>query len=288
MDCPAKLPPALLRNHCRNRSVSLKYSVDTPQHKDFFFFFLQPFIQSPLILREKEIIVSIIAYISNIFKYQTQFWCLEALCNLKLALVLQNNCWIILCFSFFLKQNKESFWNTCVLPQYHPWPALLSTDIARKRNSFQMVGFDVVADRNSCSFLPTYFADVGFLCSMLFVWDQVLAFFHHWFDLFIKKLQITRGKIWNCDSSLVKGFDGSWIISQSSWISLDCFIPLISWSWIHLQSFVIFCLRINNAQCAFWVLRWPCGQKLKSKNTLSDGKKYFWGHFSYVVLGRKL
>ena len=36
MDCPAKLPPALLRNHCRNRSVSLKYSVDTPQHKDFF------------------------------------------------------------------------------------------------------------------------------------------------------------------------------------------------------------------------------------------------------------
>ena len=39
MDCPAKLPPALLRNHCRNRSVSLKYSVDTPQHKDFFSFF---------------------------------------------------------------------------------------------------------------------------------------------------------------------------------------------------------------------------------------------------------
>ena len=29
------------------------------------------------------------------------------------------------------------------------------------------------------------------------------------------------------------------------------------------------------AQCAFWVLRWPCGQKLKSKNTLSDGKKMF-------------
>ena len=44
----------------------------------------------------------------------------------------------------------------------------------------------------------------------------------------------------------------------------------------------------TTAQCAFWVLRWPCGQKLKSKNTLSDGKKYFWGYFSYVVLGRKL
>ena len=30
-----------------------------------------------------------------------------------------------------------------------------------------------------------------------------------------------------------------------------------------------------NAQCAFWALRWPYGQKLKSKNTLSDGKKMF-------------
>ena len=30
-----------------------------------------------------------------------------------------------------------------------------------------------------------------------------------------------------------------------------------------------------SAQCVFWVLRWPCGQKLKSKNTLSDGKTYF-------------
>ena len=31
----------------------------------------------------------------------------------------------------------------------------------------------------------------------------------------------------------------------------------------------------HSAQCAFWVVRWPCGQKLKSKNTLSDGKKIF-------------
>ena len=29
------------------------------------------------------------------------------------------------------------------------------------------------------------------------------------------------------------------------------------------------------AQCAFCQVRWPCGQKLKSKNTLSDGKKIF-------------
>ena len=43
-----------------------------------------------------------------------------------------------------------------------------------------------------------------------------------------------------------------------------------------------------SAQCAFWVVRWPSSQKLKSKNTLSDGKKNFWGYFSYVVLGRKL
>ena len=31
----------------------------------------------------------------------------------------------------------------------------------------------------------------------------------------------------------------------------------------------------SSAQCAFCQVRWPCGQKLKSKNTLSDGKKYF-------------
>ena len=34
-------------------------------------------------------------------------------------------------------------------------------------------------------------------------------------------------------------------------------------------------LLFHIAQCAFWVVRWPSGQKLKSKNTLSDGKKYF-------------
>ena len=32
---------------------------------------------------------------------------------------------------------------------------------------------------------------------------------------------------------------------------------------------------ITSAQCAFCQVRWPCGQKLKSKNTLSDGKKIF-------------
>ena len=52
--------------------------------------------------------------------------------------------------------------------------------------------------------------------------------------------------------------------------------------------FVVAILISYIAQCAFWVVRWPCGQKLKSKNTRSDGKKYFWGYFSYVVLGRKL
>ena len=31
----------------------------------------------------------------------------------------------------------------------------------------------------------------------------------------------------------------------------------------------------TTAQCAFCQVRWPCGQKLKSKNTLSDGKKIF-------------
>ena len=33
-----------------------------------------------------------------------------------------------------------------------------------------------------------------------------------------------------------------------------------SWQWL--------CWQYHSAQCAFWVLRWPCGQKLKSKNTL--------------------
>ena len=32
---------------------------------------------------------------------------------------------------------------------------------------------------------------------------------------------------------------------------------------------------ITIAQCAFRQVRWPCGQKLKSKSTLSDGKKIF-------------
>ena len=41
------------------------------------------------------------------------------------------------------------------------------------------------------------------------------------------------------------------------------------------------------AQCAFWVLRWPCGQKLKSKNTLSDGKKIFLRLFFLCCLRKK-
>ena len=34
-------------------------------------------------------------------------------------------------------------------------------------------------------------------------------------------------------------------------------------------------LVCHTAQCAFCQVRWPCGQKLKTKNTLSDGKKIF-------------
>ena len=33
--------------------------------------------------------------------------------------------------------------------------------------------------------------------------------------------------------------------------------------------------KIYNAQCAFCQVLWPCGQKLKSKKKLSDGKKIF-------------
>ena len=41
------------------------------------------------------------------------------------------------------------------------------------------------------------------------------------------------------------------------------------------NSIKAFQCRCYTAQCAFWVVRWPCGQKLKSENTLSDGKKIF-------------
>ena len=44
---------------------------------------------------------------------------------------------------------------------------------------------------------------------------------------------------------------------------------------------------VTIAQCAFWVLRWPCGQKLKSKNTLSDGKKIFLRPFFLCCFRKK-
>ena len=47
------------------------------------------------------------------------------------------------------------------------------------------------------------------------------------------------------------------------------------WRGLHLARHLFTLWTDHNAQCAFWVLRWPCGQKLKSKNTLSDGKKIF-------------
>ena len=55
-------------------------------------------------------------------------------------------------------------------------------------------------------------------------------------------------------------------------------LPLRAWSSNGLTRSdrpVLSYIGLTTAQCAFWVLRWPCGQKLKSKNPLSDGKKIF-------------
>ena len=41
------------------------------------------------------------------------------------------------------------------------------------------------------------------------------------------------------------------------------------------------------AQCAFWVVRWPSSQKLKSKNTLSDVKKIFLRPFFLCCFRKK-
>jgi len=44
---------------------------------------------------------------------------------------------------------------------------------------------------------------------------------------------------------------------------------------MHNEVDIVRLLLDHTAQCAFCQVRWPCGQKLKSKNTLSDGKKIF-------------
>ena len=44
---------------------------------------------------------------------------------------------------------------------------------------------------------------------------------------------------------------------------------------------------IHTAQCAFCQVGWPCGQKLKSKNTLSDGKKIFLRPFFLCCFRKK-
>ena len=66
----------------------------------------------------------------------------------------------------------------CVFPQYHSGSELFSTGIAWKRDAFKMVGFYMVSDGYSCSFLSTHFANLG-LGAMWTTWSKVLAFLHH-------------------------------------------------------------------------------------------------------------
>ena len=68
-------------------------------------------------------------------------------------------------------------------------------------------------------------------------------------------------------------------------------MPLILQSYICFsqlfQTWCIHPLQCSNAQCAFCQVGWPCGQKLKSKNTLSDGKKIFLRPFFLCCFRKK-
>ena len=77
---------------------------------------------------------------------------------------------------------------------------LLSTDIARQRDSLQMVCFNVVSYAHALPLFSTYFAN---LSSSWSIWETVLACFHHWFHLFVKFLQVSWYKTWNCYSSFI-------------------------------------------------------------------------------------
>ena len=78
--------------------------------------------------------------------------------------------------------------STLVFPQYHSWPVRLFTHIARKRDSLQMVCFNVISDGHALPFLSTYFANLSCFFSTC---NKVLAYFHHWFHLFIKVQQVS-------------------------------------------------------------------------------------------------
>ena len=73
----------------------------------------------------------------------------------------------------FLSYHLQS---TNVLPQYHSRPESLFTDIARQRDSLQMVCFNVVSDGYSCTFFSTHFANFSFPSS---TWNKVRTCLHH-------------------------------------------------------------------------------------------------------------
>ena len=114
--------------------------------------------------------------------------------------------------------------STNVLSQYHSWPESLLTDIARQRDSLQMVCFNVVSDGYSCTFFSTDFAKVTSLSS---IGDQVLAFLHHRLHFFIQFLQIS----WY----LIRNYYPSFNIHLFTWLQCILLWPQIWFNWFGIQ-----------------------------------------------------
>ena len=102
-------------------------------------------------------------------------------------------------FQVYIKSSVHLYFIcTFVFSQWISWPESPFTDVARDRDPFQMVWFNVISNANSMSFLSTHFASFSSLFS---TWNQVLAFLHHRFHLFVKLLDIS--KRWQCHCSLI-------------------------------------------------------------------------------------
>ena len=112
--------------------------------------------------------------------------------------------WLLDLNAYWVKNidTVNSFRSTCVPPQIVPWPELLSAHITGKGDSVKMVCFNVVSYGYSLHFLSTQFANFSPFSSFAIL-NKVFTFFHHWFHLFIKFLQVSWYKIGNCYSSFI-------------------------------------------------------------------------------------
>ena len=121
---------------------------------------------------------------------------------------------------------------------------------------------------------------------------------------FSNRLLLSYGDfIWETLCSLLQG--GSTIVSFYVFCTVHTYPFIASWSvkkqspmlwvlslfvWPLSFNFLLLLISketVTNAQCAFCQVRWPCGQKLKSKNTLSDGKKIFLRPFFLCCFRKK-